>query len=65
MNFSSGEIELTNEFERQLKKLMLDSKTEGKINEIIDVAGREFPCLSCPSKNECENFKWYTKWFGK
>jgi len=34
---------------------------------VVDKGGkrREFPCLSCPSKDECNSFKWFLTWFGK
>jgi hypothetical protein len=42
----------------------LNEATEEKIKQLIIEAGKEFPCLNCLSKDECENFKWFVKWFG-
>jgi hypothetical protein len=33
--------------------------------KLIEDAAKEFPCLSCPSKDDCSNFKWFIKWFGQ
>jgi hypothetical protein len=54
---------LSGEFENQIIKIT--GKKSSEIVEIINSAGKEFPCLSCPSNNECETFKWFIKWFGK
>jgi hypothetical protein len=54
---------LLGEFENQIKKI-IDSKSAEKIVEVINLAGKEFPCLSCLSKAECDSFKWFIKWFG-
>jgi len=56
---------MTGEFEKQLKQMKLDSEAAEKIMKIINAAGEEFPCLSCPSKAECGSFRWFMKWFGK
>jgi hypothetical protein len=53
------------EFERRIKKIIKNPKVEGKIIQIISNAGSEFPCLSCPSKDDCGSFNWFIKWFGK
>jgi len=37
--------------------LFLDNEDEEKIKKLIIEVGKEFPCLACPSKDECENFK--------
>jgi len=55
---------LSGEFENQIKKIT-DNKSAEKIIEVINVARQEFPCLSCPSNDECGTFAWFTKWFGK
>lgn len=56
---------MTNEFEKRIESLGLDRKGEEAIKKLIFEAGKVFPCLNCPSKDECENFKWFIKWFGK
>jgi hypothetical protein len=33
--------------------------------ESVDLAAEEFPCLTCPSHDDCGTFKWYLKWFGE
>ncbi|XES76934.1 MAG: hypothetical protein ACBZ72_12275 [Candidatus Bathyarchaeia archaeon] len=55
---------MESEFEKQLSNLQLDNATKTKVLQLITTAGTEFPCLSCPSKDECGSFKWFTKWFG-
>jgi hypothetical protein len=55
---------MNGEFEKQLNTLKMDTTTKAKILQIIHSAGDDFPCLSCPSIDECNNFKWFTKWFG-
>ena len=53
-----------NEFEEQIKQMKLGSEATGQVLKMIAHAGEEFPCLSCPSKDECGSFKWFVKWFG-
>lgn len=55
---------MTTEFEKQVSQLALDATTKDKIGQIVAAAGKEFPCLSCPSKDECGSFAWFVKWFG-
>ncbi|MBN1358526.1 hypothetical protein JW988_07135 [Candidatus Bathyarchaeota archaeon] len=52
------------ELERKIKEIIKDPKAEQKLSETISEAGTEFPCLSCPSKNECNSYIWFLKWFG-
>jgi hypothetical protein len=52
------------EFEKRLKIIGLDEATQDKIEQVIAEAGKEFPCLSCPSRDDCGSFKWFLKWFG-
>ena len=54
-------IFLTNSFERRTVLLCLDREDEEKIKKLIIEIEKEFPYLSCPSKDECENFKWFVK----
>jgi hypothetical protein len=54
-----------NEFRKRLELLQLDRESVKKVWELIEEAGKEFPCLSCPSKGDCANFKWYLKWFAE
>jgi len=56
---------MTGEFERRIGLLNFDGDTSAKIMQLIAEAGKEFPCLKCPSKDECENFEWFLNWFGK
>jgi hypothetical protein len=53
------------EFGKRLKVMRLDEETQSKIEQVIGEAGSEFPCLSCPSKNDCGSYKWFLKWFGQ
>lgn len=55
---------MTGEFEKRLGLLNLDKTSFENVNQLFSEAGNEFPCLSCPSKDECANFKWFLKWFG-
>ena len=43
------------EFEKQIKNMPINETTKNEIIEIINKAGEEFPCLSCTSKDECNN----------
>ena len=52
------------EFERKIKEITMDPAVMQKLAEIVSEAGTEFPCLSCPSKEECNSYKWFAKWFG-
>ena len=52
------------EFGKRLKTMGLDEKTQSTIEQVIGEAAGEFPCLSCPSKDDCGSFKWFLKWFG-
>lgn len=51
------------EFEKQIKNMPINETTKNEIIEIINKAGEESPCLSCTSKDECNNFNWFKKWF--
>jgi len=51
------------ELNKQIKQIT-DHETALKMLSVIKIAGEEFPCLSCGSRDECESFKWFTKWFG-
>ena len=53
------------EFEKRVKLLSLDDDTTEKIIQLVIEVMQDFPCLRCPSKQECENFRWFQKWFGK
>jgi hypothetical protein len=56
---------MTGEFERQLKQMKLGDEVTERIVKMINAAGDGFPCLSCVSKANCDNFKWFIKWFRK
>jgi hypothetical protein len=56
---------MTDEFRKRIELSMLDEETKKKVLGLIKEAGKEFPCLGCPSKDTCENFKWYSKWFSE
>ena len=53
----------TGEFRKRIELLGFDEQTKKKVIDLFKEAGDEFPCLACPSKDTCENFKWYIKWF--
>jgi hypothetical protein len=52
------------EFEKRFNDKINDSVLEQKLAEIVSEAASEFPCQSCPSKDECNSYKWFLKWFG-
>lgn len=54
---------MPSEFENQIQKTAVNETEKREIMEIIKKAGEEFPCLSCTSKDECNNFNWFKKWF--
>lgn len=55
---------MTGELQTKIGDIIKDKTTSEQMLDIIRTAGQEFPCLSCPSKDECKTFNWYTKWFG-
>jgi hypothetical protein len=55
---------MSNEFKKRIELLDFDSNSVTRIMKLIMEAGKEFPCQKCPSKDECENYKWFLKWFG-
>jgi hypothetical protein len=55
---------LASEFSERLKATGLKAETLVKIEQLLNEAGKEFPCRTCPSKDECASFKWFLKWFG-
>jgi hypothetical protein len=59
----TGICGLKNEFTKRIELLGLDEETKKKVVDLVAEVGAEFPCLACPSKDSCENFKWYNKWF--
>jgi len=56
---------MKNNFGIRFRKLNLNSQQLQEIEKIIKKVGDEFPCLSCPSTNECATFAWFLKWFGE
>jgi hypothetical protein len=56
---------MSGEIEKQIKEIIKDEPSSEKLIKIIRDAGQEYPCLSCPSKDECQSFKWFIKWFGE
>jgi hypothetical protein len=55
-------LNLTGEFEKQVKKLGLDLKAEKELIDMINKATSEDQCMCCESKEGCEKFKWHKKW---
>ena len=53
------------EFEKQVKKLGLDPKTEQELIKMLNLATEEDPCQECTSKDGCDNFKWHKKWLNE
>ena len=56
---------MADNFRKRVEFLGLDEENKKKVIDLIEEAGREFPCLACPSKDTCKNFKWYKKWFSE
>jgi hypothetical protein len=56
---------LASEFRKRVEFLGIDEDAKKKVLDLIVEAGKDFPCLECPSKETCENFKWFIKWFGQ
>jgi len=56
---------LTGGFVKRVELLGLDKETTKKVIDLVKEGGDEFPCLACSSKDTCENFKWYIKWFNE
>jgi hypothetical protein len=56
---------LSGEFKNRVELLSFDAQAKEKIIRLIKEAGEEFPCLACASKDTCENFNWYIKWFSQ
>jgi hypothetical protein len=56
---------MSGEFKKRIEMLGLDNSSEKKVLNVIKQAGTEYSCLACPSKDTCENFKWYIKWFSE
>jgi hypothetical protein len=54
---------MAGEFERQLKQIKPEDLE--KVLALLNSAGKEFPCLSCASGDECATFQWFVKWFGQ
>jgi hypothetical protein len=49
-------------FEKHVKKLGLDPKTEKELIDMLNKASEEDPCQECESKDECDKFLWHKKW---
>ena len=56
---------MTGEIEKQIKEIVKDKRSSEELIKAISKAGQEYPCLSCSSKDECQSFKWFIKWFGE
>ncbi len=61
-DFRLGVSCMASEFEKQLKQMT--HQDSEKVLELINMAAKEFPCLSCESRDECGSFGWFLKWFG-
>jgi hypothetical protein len=62
LHLSKEVLQMTNEFEKHIKKLGLDPKAEKELIDMLNKAVDEDPCMACESKEGCENFKWHKKW---
>jgi hypothetical protein len=52
---------MSSELQKQIEKAFSNKETRDKIMQIVDLVGKGFPYLSCPSKDDCDSFKWYIK----
>lgn len=51
------------EIEKQINNLEIDGETKRKIASILASAAQEFPCQTCESRDECDTYNWFLKWF--
>jgi len=56
---------MVGELEKQIRQILKSQDFVENVIGIINSAGKEFPCLSCPSKANCGTFEWFVKWFGQ
>jgi len=56
---------MSGEFEKQIEQMKIGKYQTQTILAVINSAEKEFPCLTCPSKDDCGTFKWFLKWFGE
>jgi len=53
------------EFEKQIVQMKIGKDQTESFLAVINSPGKEFPCLTCASKDDCGTFKWFLKWFGE
>ena len=56
---------MSGELEKQIKENVKDKQTAEKLVGAVVAAGQEFPCLTCESRDECQTYLWFAKWFGQ
>ena len=56
---------MTRELENKIRTTIKDQANAERLVEAVDSAAEEFPCLACPSHDDCGTFKWFLKWFGE
>jgi hypothetical protein len=56
---------MTGELEKKVRTTIENQSIAEKLVEAVDSAAKDFPCLECPSHENCGTFKWYLKWFGE
>jgi len=49
------------EFEKQIDQMKIGKDQTETFLAVINSAGKEFPCLTCASKDDCGTFKWFLK----
>jgi hypothetical protein len=56
---------MSGELAKQIRATVKDKESVQKLLETVEVAGQEFPCLTCESHDECATYLWFAKWFGE
>lgn len=59
------QMRMSGELENQIRETVKDQPTAEKLVENVDAAAKEFPCLTCGSRDECATYQWFMKWFGE
>ncbi len=52
-------------FEKLIAQTNTGDQTKLEVLDMVETSAKEFPCSTCQSKEGCESYKWFVKWFGK
>jgi hypothetical protein len=50
---------MTGEIENSIRSIVKDKGIAQEILRVFSEAGKEFPCLNCTSREDCQSFKWF------